>query len=408
MKNPRVVRGIPSADSGAGIVAWQLETEMRVDEKGKWSRVVAVALGASLAAFGAACDGGARADNAADTESAIVTIGPESATTVRRDEIRTGPLLSGEMRPEREATMRAEMGGSVVEVNAETGQPVRKGAVLARIEAHYLEDNLVSAQSAVKSAQHALQVARREAERTVKLVQGGALAQRDLEIATNQVSAAEAQLADAQARMASARKQLDDTVVRSPVTGIVSKRVVNAGDIVAPGAELLTIIDPSSMRLEAAVPSEALGSLRVGASVEFQVRGYPGQIFSGHIERISPVADPITRQVPILVSIPNTRGRIVAGLFAEGRVTTESKQALVVPASAVETNGSSAWVLRVRDGRAERVDVQVGVRDERTERVEIVAGLSEGDVLLTGAGQSVTPGTPVRIVDRDEVARSAS
>jgi len=393
----------------AEIVARRLEREMRVDEKGRRVRALAFVLAASVAAVAAACDGGAKAENAArETEAAVVTIGWESATTVRREEIRTGPLLSGELRPEREATTRAEMGGSVVAVNVETGQPVRKGAVLARIEAHYLEDNLVSAQSAVKSAEHALEVARREADRAAKLVQGGALAQRDLEMADNQMSAAEAQLADAQARIASARKQLDDTIIRAPINGIVSRRVVNAGDIVSPGAELVTIIDPSSMRLEAAVPSEALGSLSIGASVEFQVRGYPGQTFSGHIQRISPVADPFTRQVPILVSIPNTRGRVVAGLFAEGRVTTESKEALVVPASAVEMNGSGAWVLRVRDGRAERVDVQVGVRDERTERVEIVAGLSEGDVLLTGAGQSVTPGTPVRIADGGEMARSAS
>jgi membrane fusion protein, multidrug efflux system len=131
--------------------------------------------------------------------------------------------------------------------------------------------------------------------------------------------------------------------------------------------------------------------------VEFQVQGYGDQTFEGHIERISPVADPATRQVPIFVSISNTAGRLVAGLFAEGHVNTEARPALVAPANAVESSGSGAWVLRVRDGKAERVSVQIGLRDERNARVELRSGVSEGDVLLTGAAQAVTPGTPVKI-----------
>ncbi len=356
-----------------------------------------------VAALAAACESGAdaaRAPGDGDT-GAVVNIGSESTTRVERSIIRTGPLLSGELRPEREATIRAEVGGAVVEVRVDTGQPVKKGELLARIEAQSLEDNLASAVSAAKSADQALRVARREAERVEKLVAGGALAERDLEMALNQVTAAEAQLAEAQARVASARNQLGYTVIRAPMAGIVSSRKVDAGDIVTPGTDLVTIIDPSSMRLQASVPSESLGSLRVGAPVEFRVRGYPGQSFAGMIQRISPVADPVTRQVPIYVSIPDTRGQIMAGLFAEGRVTSESRETLVVPARAVDMNGSGAWVLRVRDGVAERVDVLVGLRDEASERVEILSGVSEGDLLLTGAGQTVTPGTPVRIVDRN-------
>ena len=87
----------------------------------------------------------------------------------------------------------------------------------------------------------------------------------------------------------------------------------------------------------------------------------------------------------------------MAGLFAEGRVTSERRQAVVVPATAIDTGGQSPWVLRLRAGRAERVTVQVGVRDDRTERVEILAGVAAGDVLLIGAARAVTPGTPVTV-----------
>ncbi len=353
-------------------------------------------LGAAFLA--AACGRPGAGQAPAGTGSAAgVSIGPESVVTAARAEIRTGPLLSGELRAAREAMVRAKMPGSVLEVTVEEGQPVQRGAVIARIEARPLQDALLSSQSAVRSAEQGLAVTERESERTASLVKGGALAERDLELARSAVAGSQAQLADARARLASVRQQLDDAVVTAPISGVVSGRPVNAGDVVSPGSPVATIIDLSSMWLEASVQSEALSALKPGTPVEFQVRGYPGQTFEGHIERIAPAADPVTRQVMIFVDVPNTRGRLVAGLFAEGRVTSERRQTIVVPATAVDTGGQSPWVLRLRDGKAERVPVQVGVRDDQTERVEILAGVAAGDVLLIGAARAVTPGTPVTV-----------
>jgi RND family efflux transporter MFP subunit len=328
---------------------------------------------------------------------APIQIGAESVAIVKMEEIRTGPTISGQLSAEREASVRAQIGGSVVQTAFEEGQPVRKGAVLARIEARDLQDTARSADVAVTSASAALQLAQSELQRTETLVKGGALAQRDLENARNAVVNAEAQLAAARARSSTVRSQLADTVVRAPIDGVVSEKAVNTGDVVAPGAELYTIIDPSSMRLEASVPSDQIGRLQRGAPVVFNVRGYDGQAFTGRIERISPVADPATRQVSIFVSIPNTGGRLIAGLYAEGRVESEVRRGLTVPATAVDLAAGSPAVTRVRDGKAERVIVTIGLRDRETERNEILSGLNEGDVLLTGAARGVTPGTPVTI-----------
>jgi multidrug efflux pump subunit AcrA (membrane-fusion protein) len=126
------------------------------------------------------------------------------------------------------------------------------------------------------------------------------------------------------------------------------------------------------------------------------VRGYD-QRFEGKITMIAPQADPITRQVPIYVSIPNVGGRLVAGLFAEGRVVSQSAAGLVVPVNAVNTTGDTPWVLRASAGRTERVKVTIGLQDPRTERLQVVSGLNEGDVLLRGAAQGITPGTPVEL-----------
>src|SRR5918995_680595 len=234
-----------------------------------------------------------------------VQVGSENVTVVTTQEISTGPLISGTLMADKDATVRAEVSGSILQVTAAEGQQVRRGALLARVEDQALGDAHKSAQSAVKSAEQALGVAEREAARTESLVKGGALAERELDIARNAVTAAQAQVEDAKSRLASAAKQVANLTIRSPLDGVVASRPVNAGDVVSPGTELYRIIDPRSMRLEASVPSESLSLVKVGLPVQFQVRGYPGQPFDGRIERVSPAADPVTRQVSIFVTIPN-------------------------------------------------------------------------------------------------------
>jgi membrane fusion protein (multidrug efflux system) len=325
-----------------------------------------------------------------------VRVGGENVVTVSRDTIVIGPIVSGELRAEREATVRAEIGGSMTQVNVREGQAVGRGMILGRIETRTLDDVRQSAMSSVRNAENQLAVAQRELERTETLVKAGALAARDLDVARQNISAAEAQLADAKSRLASADRQLADTVLRAPINGMIANRPVNIGDVVGVGAELFTIIDPSSMRLEASVPSDDLSHLRIGAKVDFTVRGYD-QRFEGRIAMISPQADPVTRQVPIYVSIPNVGGRLVAGLFAEGRVVSQSAEGLVVPLNAVNTASGMPWVLRANGGKTERIEVRLGLQDPRSERVQVVAGLKEGDMLLRGAAQGITPGTPVAL-----------
>ena len=359
------------------------------------TRLVRSGCGLLLVVAMAGCK--ADAENAAPpAAAAAVQVGAENVLTVKRERIVSGPLISGELRAATEATVRAELGGAVLQVAVEEGQAVRKGALLGRIETATLDDTRRSAESALKNAQSQLDVARREADRTAQLVTAGALAARDLEVARSNVTAAEAQVADASARLVSARKQLGDAVVRAPISGIVADRPVNAGDVVTPGTAMFTIIDPSSMRLEASVPSEELAALRIGAPVQFNVRGYEAP-FEGKIDRISPQADPVTRQVPIFVSVGNAGGRLVAGLFAEGRVVSEAAEGLVVPLNAVNASQAESWVLRVAGGKTEKVPVTLGLRDPRTERVQILSGVNEGDVLLRGAAQGITAGTAVNI-----------
>jgi len=362
-------------------------------------------LGAGVGVLGAwlattACGSGAAKEQAgASASPPVLEIGRENTVTVTTDEIRTGPVISGTLSPKTRATVRAEVGGSLLTVLAERGQSVRKGQVLARIEARIEGDAVTSAESAVRSQDQALDLARRELARAEKLVAAGAVAERTVETARNSVVGLESDLASARSRLFSTRETLDDATVSAPIAGVVAERPANAGDVVSPGTALYTIVDPRSIELEASVPSESLSMVTLGAEVAFEVRGYPDQRFTGKVERISPTADPVTRQVPIWVTVDNRGGRLVAGLFADGRVTQQRRRGLIVPINVITDPDSQPHVLRIRDGKVEKVPVTIGLRDVPNERVEITGGLAENDVLLTGVAQGVTPGTALKVRD---------
>jgi RND family efflux transporter MFP subunit len=323
-------------------------------------------------------------------------VAPENMTVVEARLLRSGPSISGDLTPEREATIRAEVGGAVLEVRAEEGQPVRRGAVLAVLDESGIAEQYRSARSGLATAENTVALARREAERTRRLVQGGALAERDVEVADRSLWAAESQVESARAGLATAERQLQKTQPRAPFDGVVGVRGVSVGDVVQPGTVLLSVVDPSSMRLEASVPASALAVLKVGSPVQFAVSGYGGQAFTGTIRRISPSVDPATRQVRVTITIPNT-GALVAGLFAEGRVATEEKTAVALPLAALDLKGPTPTVRRVKAGRVEVVAVQLGLRDEVAGLIEVTGGVTAGDTVLVGGAASIAPGTPVMV-----------
>lgn len=343
-----------------------------------------------------ACGGGpAGAPGAAAPEPMVV--GDEDLVVVARETLAAGPRVSGTLEAATKAIIRAEAAGSVEEVSVELGQAVQQGDLLARIEAKTAREALSSASAGVESAASDLTVAERELERATRLVEAGALAARDRELAQAQVLSARARLKDAESRRGSAAKQVDGTTARAPMAGVVSERAVGAGDIVAPGAPMFTVIDPSSLRLEGAVPADAIGQLTVGMAVSFSVQGHPGRTFQGTLARIAPSVNPTTRQIPVLVTLPNPEGALVAGLFAEGRVATDVREGLVVPVDAIVTIAGAPSVMRVRDGKAELVAVEIGIRNDDAELVELRTGIQAGDVVLVGAATDVVPGTPVEV-----------
>ncbi len=323
-------------------------------------------------------------------------IGPELVAIVATTTITSGPSISGSLVADKTAAIRAEVGGRVTAVLVEPGAHVSKDAPLARVDDNAVREAMLGAKSGVTQAQLGADIAKRDQDRAERLLAAGAVAENAVENARRGNLAAQAALEDAKARLANAQRNLDNTTLKAPYDGIVSERQVNAGDIVAPGAPMFTIVDPSTMRLEGSVPADQLGAVHLGASVKFGVTGYPGTSFVGTISNIYPSADPQTKQVRLYARIPNA-GSLVAGLFASGRVASTSHSALAVPLNAVDQRGLKPSVLRLKGGKAEKVQITLGVRDDETENVEVLAGLAAGDTVLVGRAQGITIGAPVKV-----------
>ena len=338
--------------------------------------------------------------SAAETSAAandVMSVGPEAIAVVRAEEIRSGPALSGQLSAENQVTVRSEVSGAVLQTLVDVGAAVREGQELARLDDSGIRDSYISARSGVTTAENSAQIAEREVQRAEALSKAGAIADRQRDQARNQLSAAQAMLADARARLANAEKQLNKTVIKAPFSGVVSARSVNAGDFLSPGTAAFTIVNPSTMRLEASVSAEDLGAIRLGAPVEFSVNGYGNRRFVGRISSINPVADPATRQVRVIATIPNQGGTLVGGLFAEGRVASEARTSPVVPVGAIDERGVRPSVMRVKGGKVEKVEVVIGIRDQTTETVEVRSGVIPGDTVLLGAARGLSAGTRVKV-----------
>ncbi|MBN1207823.1 MAG: efflux RND transporter periplasmic adaptor subunit [Myxococcaceae bacterium] len=356
--------------------------------------------GVLLGALGLAGLGGCngqKAESAAPQAEAPVLLGAENVTRAEVRELESGPVISGSLQAQRAATLRAEVGGALLEVKVEQGQPVKRGELLMRIDDAALQDQAIAARSAARVAGNSLEVARAEEERNAKLAEAGVITQRDFDRIKLAREQAEAQRSEAQARHALTQEQLGRTRITAPFNGVVSERQANAGDIVAPGSPLVTVVDPSSLRLEASVPAEHAGALQPGTPVDFRVSGYGDESFEGKIERVNPVVDAATGQVRIYVALPNVEQALRVGLFAQGRVASESREALAVPAGAVDLRTTTPSVLRVREGKVERVSVEPGLRDEVAQQVEIRSGLQAGDVVVLGSARELAEGTSVQL-----------
>ncbi len=329
-------------------------------------------------------------------ESVALSLGNEDILQLGTAEHGTGPVISGSLQPEMRADLRAEVSAMVIKVHKENGEAVRKGDVLVTLDSSVLRDNLNSAEESLRAAAQSLDGAERQYQRIKSLQAQGMVSMQGLEESEVKRNAAQSEHVASKARVAAAKQQLERTEVRAPFNGVVSARKASAGDTAQIGKELIQVIDPSSMRFEGQVSADQMGVLKVGQRVSFRINGMAqngDQLSSrGVVKRIDGAANPVTRQVSVIVEIKSKERPPVVGLYAEGVVETLTKPAVMISESSLRREGDKvfAWVL---DGsKIVKRAIQLGDRDTRLGQWVVTSGLAAGDKVLRNSGSSLKDG----------------
>ena len=332
----------------------------------------------------------------------------EDVVTVRNSTLASGPAITGTIQPERRADLRAEVPAMVLKVLKENGDTVKRGDLLATLDSTAIRDALMSAEAAARAADQAHDQATRQFERMKTLRASGMASAQALDDAEGRRNATQSDVEGAKARVVAARQMMQRTEVRAPFDGVVTERKVSPGDTAQVGKELLKVIDPTSMRFEALVSAENVGEVKAGQMVRFRVNGYGDREFAGKVRRVSPAANPTTRQVELLVDFVGESQPKLAGLYAEGRIETGSHTSLTVPASAVLVEGDKKSVYRLKDAKIQKVALSVSDRDVRTGDYVLKGGLAEGDEVIRNPGTSLKDGQPVKLAGAAKSSMAAS
>jgi HlyD family secretion protein len=331
-----------------------------------------------------------------------------------------------------------KIAGRVATVRADVSQKVTRGTVLFTLESNDVEaqsrqakaalesaranltrtsdsslsSQVIQAQAAVKQAQVQYDDAKDLSDRTTKLFEGGTASRQQLDGAKARFDSAgialdtakqnlaliqdrggpqstglaSTQVDQAQASLDLADSQLSNTVVTSPITGVVSARNVDPGELVSSAVPAFVVIDVSSVTAEASVEGDMVDTLRRGQAVEISVEAAGAGNLSGVVDTISPAVDPRTQGYTVKIRIDNPGDGVRPGMFARVRFPVEQRNAvLVVPNSAVVTETGVDSVFEVVQGVVKKVAVQVGLSDDAV--TEIASGLEEGALVVT-EGQS--------------------
>lgn len=359
---------------------------------------------------------------------------------------------TGTTRPVRQVSLRSQVSGQLQQVTVDAGDGVAQGAVLAQVDDALLrvavneaQAELTSRQSEVaqaaaevsnvktslEAAKVRFQQAQTEADRLQRLAAAGAVSTQEAEqaqlavdvarqalksseeqIRTRQqaVTAAQGRVASQQAVVDQAREQLSYAAVRAPLSGVVLQRLLEAGDYVQAGGEILQIGDLSTLEVTVQVSELDLNRISQGQTVRVTLDAFPDRSLTGRINRIAPVADTSSRLLPVEITIPNPDGRVGSGLLARVQFTPPGQANVVLPESALAIANppqstdpqptdtpSTVFVVDPKADPAIAQARQVQIGTKANGQVEILSGLQPGESYVLKSDRPLADGQPVRL-----------
>ena len=345
--------------------------------------------------------------------------GPPTIEVVRVVEQPLNVTLSlpGELNPLQTVALYSRVTGFLKTIQVDRGSRVRAGEQIAVLEAPELVAQKAEAQSKLQSAEAQLGAVRSRADATSSTYERlkaasatpGVVAGNDVVLAQKAVEADQGQIAAAQQNVEAARQALKSVSdmesylrVTAPFSGTVTERNVHPGALVGPtgGAgttsPIVRIVDSHRLRLVIPVPEAYTAGATTGASLSFSVPTYPGQTFAGTVSRISQAVDVSTRTMAVELDVDNGDGRLTPGTFCQVRwPVRRTGQSLLVPAGSIASTTGRSFVVRVRDGRTEWIDVKTGLTSGPL--VEVFGDLRAGDEIAVRGTDEIRAGADVRV-----------
>jgi RND family efflux transporter MFP subunit len=328
----------------------------------------------------------------------VLELASADVAPIAARQLAVGLPLSGSLIPVSQATIKSKVSGQVQEAALREGVSVQQGQVLARLDQADWKARLRQQQALLDEAQARLAMAEKNEYNAKALLSQKFISQTSFDTTANAVELARANVKSASALVELARIALNDSVIRAPISGIISKRHVQAGDKVAPDMPVYTIVGLQELTLEAQVPATDIPRVKVGQEVSFHVDGFAKREFSGKVARINPTTEAGSRAMLVYVSVVNSDGALRGGMFAKGSITTEKgREAPVVPLAALREEAGKPVVYAVADGVVVSQPVKLGLRSDDEGVVEVSEGLDAGALVLIAKLEGIKPGSKVKL-----------
>ncbi|WP_461111372.1 efflux RND transporter periplasmic adaptor subunit [Spirosoma jeollabukense] len=309
--------------------------------------------------------------------------------------------LPGELESYYETDLYPRVSSYVKALHVDIGDQVKKGQVLAELEAPELTANLTEAYSKVKAAEAVYGASKGIFLRVLRTSRTqGAISPVDLETARTKAISDSLGVVAANAHYSSVQQLVSYLKITAPFTGVITDRRLSPGAFVGPGGQngvpMLKIKQLDRLRLRIAVPEAYLGDIHRGNPVQFSVRSFQNQTFTGRINRIANSVRPETRSELVEIDFQNKGGKLKPGMFASVRLPVSSSRegSLYVPKSAVISTLDQTFVQKVVAGKAVRVTVQKG--DDSAGQMQVFGDLKPGDVILKTASEDLADRASVK------------
>ncbi|WP_210521414.1 efflux RND transporter periplasmic adaptor subunit [Hymenobacter terricola] len=346
---------------------------------------------------------------ASDTSASAPTEKAAPATAdVRYDAVRvtaTQPAqalsLPGELESYYQTDIFPRVSSYVRTLHADIGDHVRAGQVLAELDAPELTAALSEALSKVKTAEATFSASRGSFRRLRQTARTpGAVSPLNLDEARARTATDSLGVAAARAHYQAAGQMAAYLRITAPFAGVITERSLAAGAFVGPGGPngvpLFKLQQIDRLRLRLAVPEAYVGDIKAGSPVQFNVRPFPGQAFTGRINRVADNVTPGTRSELVEIDIANPKEQLKPGMYAAASLPIKSpKTSLYVPKSAVVSTAERTYVIRVANGKTELVDVQKG--DENAGQVQVFGPLKANDVVLKAGNEEIVARQSVQV-----------